>query len=628
MKLFAPHPDAGTTHRGEVRRLFFRLYPRYWFPLTIVVVLSALVGLTTYGYAWAGKVIADDVVQVQLLAENQGDAAPSDVAPPPTDVRAKTTPEKVRLLMIVAGLILLMEITRHAADWIILERTVLIGQQVTFRLRLRLQRKLTALPLHYHDRHSPGRLLTHLFSDVSSIEMMYKAIIRELSGVLLSIVAGTWILLAVDWRMALIVLLTLPAYVTAYRTVRYRFITVNRTWREQEARLNGFIANRVSGFPLVKAFGRERHEGVAFVRAAKPVMRDAVTAQMLNAWFGAACGIITGVCMTAVLWIGVLRVRDGQLTLGDLLLFYASAGTLFSPVARLTHMTGMVHRLRAIAARINDVLDEPITIDDPAEPVAMPDRSCELRFEHVTMRYQPDRPPALDDVSFTLPAGRRLCVMGPSGSGKTTLAKLAVRLYDPQQGRVLYDGVDVRHFKLDDLRDYAAMVNQEPIVFSGSIAENIRYGSDDATPESVSEAAKYAQIQQFIEQLPQQYQTQTHERGLTLSGGQKQRLNLARALHAGPKLLVLDDCTSALDAQTEALIIDAFRSALHKRTAIMVTHRVSLAFECDYVLTLDQGKVIEYGPPGSLAKGNGPFAVLFREQTGKAQRTIEAAQRA
>jgi ATP-binding cassette subfamily B protein len=209
--------------------------------------------------------------------------------------------------------------------------------------------------------------------------------------------------------------------------------------------------------------------------------------------------------------------------------------------------------------------------------------------------------------------------MGPSGSGKTTLAKVLARLYDPSGGAVRFDGLDIREFPLADLRKYIGFVSQEPVVFRGTIADNIRYGSGQASMHNVVAAAQHAQIHEFIERLPSRYETITHERGLTLSGGQKQRVNLARALLYDPKVLVLDDCTSALDADTEAKLVRGFEQALRDRTVVLVSHRVSIALGCDLVLMLDKGKVVQFGPPDELAQMDGPFGDLYREQLSRAR---------
>ncbi|MGH7215175.1 MAG: ABC transporter ATP-binding protein, partial [Tepidisphaeraceae bacterium] len=492
-----------------------------------------------------------------------------------------------------------------------------VGQRVQFRLRQAIHDKLHELPLAYHDRHSPGRLLTHLFSDVNALENGTKALMQNVMAYALSMIVGLAIVLATNAKLALLVIVALPAYWVCYQWFQQRLRRVNENLREREGLLNAHISNRVSNFHLVKSFVRESAESLDFLRSSRPIIRNNIAATMLATGFVGVCGLITGTCTTIILWQGTLQVRDGRMTVGEMLMFFGSASYLFTPIAVMTNLASVYYRTRAVAQKILRVLDEPITLADPEEPVEVPSTACEVKLEDVTLHYDPTRPAALANVSFTLPAGKRLCVMGPSGSGKSTLAKVIGRLYDPTHGRVLFDDIDVRSFKITDLRQLVGFVSQEPIVFSGTIADNIRYGSQYARQDAMVRAAQYAQIHDFIDRLPERYRTLTHERGLTLSGGQKQRVNLARALVHDPRVIVLDDCTSALDADTEARLVDSFQTALSNRTAVLVTHRVSVAMACDYVLMLDGGKMDEFGPPRQLLNAAGPFASIFQEQMNK-----------
>ncbi len=616
---------------GQLWELFRRCFlAPHWPSLLLIALLGAAAAVQPYVYALAGRVIADDIIQVQVLAAEQPAAARLD----PTLVgekrrfafddgqtRASLTKrlavgtgrpvhEKLQLLGLLAvGLAVFLAVI-YAAQFVRAQRLIQVGLKVQFRLRQMLHDKLLVLPQTYHDQHSPGRLMTHLFSDVNVIQGEGLRLAARILIDVLTIIVGLAIVLWIDVQMACLVLIAMPAYVVCYRWFRTRLRVVNANLREREGRLNGHIANRIKHFLLVKSFGRETGEAVDFSHQAKPLLRDNLAASVLSNGFSALCTLITGLTVHGVLWLGALRVRDGQMTLGTLLLFYVSAGLLFGPVGTLTNSAGRLHRLAAVASRVMRLLAEPITIDDPPDPRPVPEAAPQVRFERITMRYEADRPPALEDIHFVLPPGRRLCVMGPSGSGRSTLAKLVCRLYDPTAGAVLMDGIDVRHFRICDVRKLVGFVPQESIVFSGSIEQNIRYGSEDADPGAVIGAAESSQLHGFVQQLPHQYQTLTSERGLTLSGGQRQRVNLARALLHDPKVLVLDDCTSALDAQTELQLIEAFRTTLRGRTVVLTTHRVSLAMECDLVLMLDGGRQVEFGPPGRLIDAGGAFAAL------------------
>lgn len=628
--------------RGSARdiwQVFYRFYAaQYWGAVALVIGLSAATGLIVYAYSWAGCIVADDVVQVQLIERDSPQAYDVDPSTPGERRRfafvapaepagnkqeyahraGRTDSERLALLGGLLAMIIAVEVLRHGLSMIMLERTVFIGQQFHFRLRQNLYHKLQRLPLTYHDRHSPGRLMTHLFSDVQSIQYSFLRLLRTVPAGILAMIVGLLIVFTINPRMAVLAVLALPTYFIAYRWFRSRMRTTNRNLRDRESKVNGMVANRINNFHVVKSFSRETGEALTFLREGRPLLRYHLASGLLSTAFGSICGVISALCTTAVLWLGVLHVRDGTISLGQMLLFYASMAYLFTPVTTIAQTAGIYHHLCVVCGRVMSVVNEPITLADPVSPVPAPIGLTEVRFEQVTHQYTEDAPPALREVSFTVPAGRRLAVMGASGAGKSTIAKLMARLYDPTEGRILIGGVDIRRLKIADLRSTVGYVGQEPVVFSGTIEQNIRYGSQSAKPQAVIAAAQYAQIHDFIEQLPNQYTTTTQERGLTLSGGQKQRVNLARALLQNPLVLVLDDCTSAVDAETELRLIDTFKTVMSRQTSIAVTHRVSVAMACDLVLVVAEGRRIEFGPPAELLGRNGPFARMHEEQT-KAQ---------
>lgn len=630
------NPQRLDVNHRAFERMFVRFYFKpHWRNVITIVILGSLFGsISMFFYIWTGRFVADEIIQIHLQTGLTPQAASLD--PTRTDENrkfaldqprertswshrlessaGKSQSEKIRLTLMLAALLLTVVAVDNLGLWVLSERMVYVGQKVQFQMRQRLYDKLHALPMSYHDRSSVGSLMTHLFSDVSGIQQSVNQLLRSVSMNMVLMGVGVVILLSINVRLTGLVLLALPAYGFCYHWFRGHLKVVHENLREREGRLNGHTANRIKNFYLVKSFVRETFEGINFLRRSKPILHDQMTASVLNSLFAIVCGIISGICMVAVLWISANNVRSGQMTLGTLLLFYGAAGHMFAPVASLTNLAGIFHRLCAISQKVMRVLDEPITLTNPHVALPAPASAPEIRFDNVILRYGSSRQPAVKDLSFTLPAGKTLCVMGPSGSGKTTLAKLACRIYDPTAGEVCLDGHDIRMFKIADLRRMTGFVNQEPVIFDGTIRDNIRYGSEHAQLQSMVTAAQYAQIHDFIEHLPERYATVTHERGLTLSGGQKQRVNLARVLLFEPKVLVLDDCTSALDAETESRLIRGFDTVLKGRTALLISHRMSMAMRCDLVLMLDEGQIAEFGPPAELLNRNGPFAKLCDEQ--------------
>lgn len=627
---------------GDIHNPVWRFFVRFMLRpnkvvLPLLLVLVTFWGMGPFLYAWAMAKIADDVVEVHLIREDL--PAGTDLDPTlPTENRrfatpephdrsslverleqrpGKTTREKLDTLTWIAIVLIIAQILRHLVNLAHNERTIVFGQRAMFRIRQQIHDKFNVLPLSYHDQYAPGRLQTNLFSDVQRGIMACTMLLRQIPPAVTTLVIGVIILFYIKSSLAMWVLPALPVYALCYAWFRSRFRNVFTNLREREGRLNAHIANRISNFRLVKSCRAEFDETRSFIDQARPNLQFALGGSLLQIGFLVICSVLAITSISLSLWYGVLAVRDGQLTAGQLVAFYTVASNLFQPISVLSGQTVHLYNLRAAAVKIIRVLDEPITLTNVDEPLPAPKHAPQLRFDAVTMRYAETDHDALIDVSFSLPANQRMAIMGPSGSGKSTLAKLAVRLYDPTRGVVTLDGVDIRRYRLSSLRRSVTFVPQEPVVFSGTLEQNIRYGSESASVHMVIAAAQYAQIHDYIHQLPERYQTLTQQRGLTLSGGQKQRVNLARALLADPRLLVLDDCTSALDAETEAKLIASFRDSLQDRTTLLVTHRVNLAMECDWVIMMDRGRIAEIGPPRKLLQNNGPFTQVYQSQMGK-----------
>ncbi len=626
------NPQAARQDSAAVWRIFQRymLGPRPYSTL-IAILLAGVGGLNVYIYALATRYIADDIVQIHLQTPQAPSTTASGLMNQTLHHRTSWTQrldnkpgisvaEKTRRLAWLALIILALELLRHGILVVVFDKTINLTQNTAFLLRNHLHDKLHALSLPYHDAHSPGRLLTHLFSDISTIQNFFTQIMRQAPSAILSATVGLSIVFWLDWQLALCVAVALPAYAITYRGFSKHLRQINRQLREREGKLNAHIANRVSFFHLTKAFGREIGECLGLVRQASPLLRRHVAAGLLNIGFTTCCAIITGTTTTTILWLATLRCRDGAMTPGELLMFYGATAHLFNPVAVLINQTALWHRLAAACRKAVHVLDEPIVVlNQTVHAQATPKQACEIKFDHVTLQYPQATSPALKEVSFTLPAGQSLCIMGPSGAGKSSLAKLIARFYDPTEGAIFLDGINLKEFNLRPLRDLVRYVNQEPIVFSGTLEDNIRYGYEDANLPTIVRSAQHAQIHDFINHLPAKYQSLTHERGLTLSGGQKQRVNLARALVSNPKVLVLDDFTSALDAHTEAKLIEGFDDLLTDRTSVLVTHRISVALACDWVLMLEAGRVQQIGKPKDLLDQLGPFQKVYQQQLDKSQ---------
>jgi ABC-type multidrug transport system fused ATPase/permease subunit len=499
----------------------------------------------------------------------------------------------------------------------LLQRTrVRIGQRLTASLREDMHEKVLQLTLAYHKAHTPGRLLARILSDVGVVQDQMIATILDVSSNLVMLGVGLLILVTVEWRMALIALGVMPLYVALYSRSRRRIKELSRELRHTNSCLYGLASQKLEGIRAIQAYGRERHERLNLHRLLSCFLRDSMAQQLLGAGLGRAAGIVGSLGTGLVFLYGARQVLAGEMTLGRMMFAYGAAAHLFAPVLSLSQITLTLTRLLVILQRLVRVLDEPVEIRDAPDAVDFPSplrRGITVR--HAGFRYTPQSTAVLEDVLLRVPAGTWLCVMGPSGAGKTSLLYLLSRLYEPQGGEVLFDDVLIGKIRMDSLRRKVSLVPQEPQIFGGTIRENLCYGFPDASPARIMAAARAAEMHDFIMTLPVKYETVIGERGTTLSGGQRQRLALARALLTEPEVLLLDDCTSALDADTEAKIQATLERALAGKTAVVVSQRISMAKRCHRVCVLREGLVEEFGTPEELVALGGFYARLHAQQT-------------
>jgi ABC-type multidrug transport system ATPase subunit len=339
--------------------------------------------------------------------------------------------------------------------------------------------------------------------------------------------------------------------------------------------------------------------------------------------FDVSISLATTVGQVVVLGVGGYLVMDGQLTIGTLLAFIGLLPSLFQPIAALSGVAQTVQQASGALDRVSELLDEPVTIDDKPGAVPLDPLAHDLRLDDVTFGYEPGQP-VLHDLTLTIPAGANVAFVGPSGSGKSTVVNLLLRFYDPDQGRVLLDGRDLREVTVDSVRRQIGLVFQDTFIFDSTVRENIAIGRPDATDAEVADAARAAQLTSYIDALPAGYDTVLGERGVRMSGGQRQRLAIARALLRDPRILILDEATSALDPHTEAEIQETLAAAATGRTTISITHRLTSATSADRIFVLDQGRLVEEGTHADLVDAAGLYQRLYDEQTGRAAPVLEA----
>jgi ATP-binding cassette subfamily B protein len=481
--------------------------------------------------------------------------------------------------------------------------TISLG--VEFDLRQTFYKHLQRLELGFFASQQTGQLMSRATVDLQGIRFFLGYGLIFISQSLLTIALAGAVMIAIDPLLALIALV--PAPFIVYAASRYNRVSRPALQEVQQriAELTAEAEENVSGIRIVKAFAREEHQLRRFQRAVARVFEQSIYSTKLQAVFSPLIGFLPQVGIVLVLLIGGREVIDGSLSLGAFTAFYTYLVMLAGPMRSLGNLMGMAQRAIAAGNRMFEIVDREPAIQSPPGAPPLPAGDGAVSLRGVTLSYSGGGAPALSDVDLEVEAGRTIALVGPSGAGKTSLVALIARLYDPDTGTVEVDGTDVRTVDLNSLRSEIAFVADDSFLFTASVAENIAYANAGATIEEIEAAARLAQADGFIRQLPDGYETRVGERGLTLSGGQRQRVAIARALLADPRILILDDATSSVDATTEAAIKTGLRAAMAGRTTFIIAHRLSTVALADEIVVLDGGRVVDRGSHEELMEGCG-----------------------
>jgi len=500
-----------------------------------------------------------------------------------------------------------------------------VGQAVLFDLRGRVYQHFQRLSVGFHERYTSGRMISRLTSDMDSIAELLDGGIEDLVVSALSVFSVAVILLLMDLPMALVALASFPFLLWLSRWFQRNSARAYRRTREAVALVIVHFVETMSGVRAVQAFRREPRNEEIFDAVNDEYRRANLRAFRLVALFSPGIKLIGNITIALVLTFGGYRVLHGHTEIGVLAAFLLYLRKFFEPMQDLSQFYNSLQSASAALEKLSGVLDERPAVAEPARPAALPITAGragrevsrpavrgELDFSEVSFAYRADRL-VLPVLDLHIPAGQTLALVGATGAGKTTIAKLIARFYDPTEGTVRLDGVDLRDLSDEQLRAAVVMVTQENYLFSGTVADNIRFGRPSATDEEVVAAAAAIGADGFIRALPEGYQTDVRKRGGRLSAGQRQLVAFARAFLADPAVLILDEATSSLDIPSERLVQRALRTILASRTAVVIAHRLSTVEIADRVLVLDGGRIIEDGPPGRLIEGGGRYADLHRQ---------------
>ena len=584
------------------RRSLSYLRP-YWKTALVSAVIIVIAGLVSLLAPWPMQIMVDNVLGQE----------------PVSPVLASLPSDRVRLMIVVvlAGLAiaLLGDLIGIIESYVNTKLDLGMARDFRADLFLHAQR----LSLAYHDHRRSGMVIYAINFQADAVAGVIM-VIPGLAQSAITLVGMFWITFKLDHTLALLSLIVVPflyASVGFYvKHIQQRLMDV----KNMEGETLSIIHESMSMLRVIVAFGRELYEHGRFREQSGRAVDARVKLTVRQTFFGLVVGMITAVGTALVLGFGAYHAINGQLTTGQLLVVLAYVASIYKPLEAISHTVGSLQDQFANLRIAFSLLDTQPDIQDAPGALALGRSKGALRFENVSFSYE-ERPGTLRDVSFDAPAGTIVALVGPTGAGKTTLMSLIPRFYDPSHGRILLDGRDTKTVTLASLREQVSIVLQEPLLFSGSIAENIRYGRLDATQAEIVEAAKNANANDFIERLPEKYNTQIGERGAQLSGGERQRIAVARAFLKDAPILILDEPTSSIDSKTEAVILDALDRLMVGRTTFIVAHRLSTIRNAEKILVINQGELVEQGTHEELLARAGLYKQLHDMQTKRPVRT-------
>ncbi len=595
-------PQEKDDERAGMMGLIRELLRPYRGSLAIILAAMIVQSAMTLAAPWPLKIILDNVVVGRRL-----DSWMARLLEP-----LLTHGHRVHLAMLAALAVVCIAIFNALASYTANYFTESVGQWVANDLRMRTYHHLQYLSLRYYDTHQSGVLLSTITADVLTIQNFASSATLGIVVDMITILGMLVIMFFLNWDFTLIAVAVTPLLLLLASRFKKAVKKSTHEVRKQQSNIVAVVQQDLESIRVVTAFGRQELEQETLQAVSNATVVAALKARQVKALLSPIVSIIVAFCIGFVLWRGSLLILAGWMTAGELTVFLSYLGSFFKPVKDLASMNNSIAQTAVAVERIRTILDADAILPEKPEAREQPIRG-EIVFDHVAFAYD-ESCPVLRDVSFTVKPGQMIGVVGPTGGGKSTIMSLIPRFYDPGAGKVLVDGIDVRDYRLQSLRNQIGYVLQETVLFRGSVRDNIAYGRVGATDEEIGEAAKLANADEFISRMPNGYQTFVGDRGDTLSGGQRQRIGIARAIIRNNPILILDEPTAALDTESERLVIEALERLMKGRTVLTIAHRLSTIRDADKIIVLKDGVVAEQGTHAQLLALGGTYAELYSVQ--------------
>ncbi len=573
--------------------------------LIFVTVLTGAVALLGLAEPWPLAVILNQV----LHEENPTGIVASVYGSHPTPWVVLVSMLLARFLIVVVGNA--FTVLNHFLG----ART---EQNMVLDLRSDLFRHVQRLSLTFHDERQTGALMSQINIQAAAVGNIVM-VIPPIAEATLTLVGMLAIAALVDWELAILSLVVVPFLYWSFGAYGRRIVPRIQKVQELEWRSLSIVHEAMAMLRVIVSFGREKYEHQRFREQGKTAVDERVRLTVSQSFYTLGVQTATAAGASVIMGVGAWHVMQGKLSVGELIVLLTYIVSVYQPLEQISGTVALIHeQLVQFNASIG-LLDKEPAVKEKADGLMLSEARGEVRVENLTFAY-PGRERTLDDISFRVAPGERVAIVGHTGAGKSTLMSLLIRFYDPDAGRITIDGIDIRDLKLDSLRNQISTVLQEPLLFSGTIAENIRYGRLDASQEELERAARAASAHEFIEGLPNGYETVTGERGAQLSGGERQRICVARAFLKDAPILILDEPTSSIDSRTESVILDALDDLMVGRTSFMIAHRLSTVHHADQILVVSKGRVVERGTHEELVLRDGVYRHLYEAQTRKRRR--------